>query len=306
MDVTIRQLEAFIAVADSKNFTLASELLQITQPMVSSLIRNLESDLGLKLFDRSTRRVELTETAIGFLGDARRLLGDLQGAVHRAQDLASRRRGRVIVGAPPLLAAALLPPVVKIFARTSPGISITVIDRSVAQIYRLLQDGKVDLAIGTFRDNEDRIARTPLVEYAFALLCRADDPLASNAKPCWRDLSEARLLTLRKGNGIREQVEAGYAAAGCLARPAFELDQLTTIIAMVEAGLGITVLPSYAIKTFSSTSLVARPLGEPLVFRKIDVAHRQDEALSPASNQFVRQLRITAKKLQIGSHSGTV
>lgn len=306
MGVTIRQLEAFVAVAESKNFTRAAELLQLTQPMVSGLVRDLEAEVGLKLFDRSTRRVEMTEGGIGFLHDARRLLDDLHGAIHRTQDLASRRRGRVIVGAPPLLAAALLPEVIQVFSRSSPGISVTVIDRSVAQVYRLLQDGEIDLAIGTFRDNEDRIARTALVEYAFVLLCRADDPLASNPSPRWRDLADARLLALRKGNGIREQLEAGYAAAGCQAKPAFELDQLTTIVAMVEAGLGITILPSYAIKTFSNPSMVARPLGEPLVYRKIDVAHRQDETLSPASDAFVRQLRMTAKKLRMRPHRGTV
>ena len=199
----------------------------------------------------------------------------LDGAVHRARDVALHRRGRVIVGAPPLLAAALLPAVMKTFCQSSPDVSVTLVDRSVSQIYQLLQEGEINLAVGTFRNEEDGIVRTPLVTYGFVLLCRVDHPLAKNLQPRWRNLAKEPLVALRRGNGIREQLEAGYATAGLRAEPAFELDQLTTIVALVEAGFGITVLPSYAVKSFTNKSLVARPLGDPIFMRKIDVAHRQ-------------------------------
>ena len=296
MSITFRQLSAFIAVAESRNFTRASEMLRIAQPMVTSLIQNLEAELGFRLFDRSTRRVELTEAAAEFLQDARRLTGDVESAIRRARDVGTRRRGRITVGAPPLLAAALLPPVIQAFSQSSPGVSVTVIDRSVSAIYQLLRDGEINLAVGTFRRDEDGIVRIPLVSYLFALLCRADHPLAGNLRPRWSDLAGVPLVALRRGNGIREQLERGYAAAGLDAEPAFELDQLTTIVAMVEAGFGITVLPLYAITTLSH-SLVARPLIDPPVTRVIDVAHREDRSLSPGALDFVRLLKIGAADL---------
>src|ERR1700754_5109577 len=108
MSVTFRQLEALIAVAETHNFTRASEKLRMAQPMVSSLIRDLETELGFRLFDRTTRRVELPASPAEFLADAQRLTDDRQLAVRRARDVGTRRRGHITVGAPPLLAAALL------------------------------------------------------------------------------------------------------------------------------------------------------------------------------------------------------
>lgn len=298
MAITFRQLEAFIAVAETNNFTRASLRLRMAQPMVSGLVRELETELGFRLFDRTTRKVQLTGAANEFLNDARRLSRDMEGAVQRAREVGTRRRGQIKVGAPPLLAAALLPKAIRAFAQSSPGVAVTVIDRSVAAIYELLTAGDIDLAVGTFRRDEGSIARIPLVSYLFALLCPADHPLASIANPRWQDLADVPLIALRRGNGIREQIELGYAAAGLNAEPAFELDQLTTIFAMVESGFGITVLPLYALSALPTQSLVARPLIDPDVSREIDVAHREDRSLSPAAIEFVRLLRLNAADLQ--------
>ncbi|WP_407176979.1 LysR family transcriptional regulator [Bradyrhizobium sp. STM 3562] len=298
MAVTFRQLEAFIAVAETHNFTRAAERLRMAQPMVSSLVRELEAELGFRLFDRTTRRVQLTAAALEFLNDARRLTSDMDGALRRARDVGARRRGHIKVGAPPLLAAALLPKAIREFAQSSPGVAVSVVDRSLAAIHELLTSGDIDLAVGTFRRNEDGIARIPLVPYLIALLCRADHPLAAIPRPRWHDLAGVPLIALRRGNGIREQIEQGYAAAGLNAEPAFELDQLTTIFAMVEAGFGITVLPLYALSALPTKSLVARELIDPMVTREIDVAHREDRSLSPAALDFVRLLRLNATELQ--------
>ncbi len=298
MGVTFRQLNALLAVAETENFTRAAERLRMAQPMVSGLIRELEAELGFRLFDRSTRRVALTEAAAEFLLDAKRLTGDFDAAIRRAREVATRQRGHITVGAPPLLAVALLPSVIAAFAQSSPGVSITVIDRSVSVIYQLLLDGEINLAVGTFRRDEDGIARIPLVSYQFAVLCRADHPLAANLRPRWSDLAGVPLVALRHGNGIREQLETGYATAGLAPELAFELDQITTVVAMVEAGFGIAVLPLYAITALSSPSLVARPLVEPPVTREIDVGHRENRSLSPAAQDFVRLLRISAIQLQ--------
>lgn len=298
MAITFRQLEAFIAVAETNNFTRASARLRMAQPMVSGLVRELEAELGFRLFDRTTRKVQLTAAATEFLTDARRLSRDMEGALRRARDVGARRRGQIKVGAPPLLAAALLPKAIRAFTQSSPGVAVTVVDRSLAAVQELLTSGDIDLAVGTFRRNEDGIVRIPLVSYVFALLCHADHPLAAIPRPRWADLAGVPLIALRRGNGIREQIEQGYAAAGLDAEPAFELDQLTTIFAMVEAGFGITVLPLYALSALPTQSLVARELIAPNVTREIDVAHREDRSLSPAAIEFVRLLRLNATGLQ--------
>ncbi|MCR0985160.1 LysR family transcriptional regulator [Roseomonas populi] len=297
MSINLRQLRAFIAVAEAGNFTRAAGALHTAQPMVSSLVRELEEELGFRLFDRTTRRVELTEAAAEFLEDARRLTGELDRAVLRARGIGARRRGHLSIGAPPLLAAALLPGVIRDFARAAPGVTVTLLDRPIATISALVRDGEVQLGMGTFR-REEGLARVPLVADQLSLLCRADHPLALRAEPGWADLAGLPLIALRPGNGIRDQVERGYEAAGLRAEPAFELDQIGTVVAMVEAGLGITVLPPYALGPLSTGSLVVRPLGRPSIMREIEIVHREGRSLPPAAAGFVRLLRAGAARLQ--------
>ncbi|MGY3636830.1 LysR family transcriptional regulator [Bradyrhizobium sp. Lot33] len=294
----MRQLEAFIAVAETNNFTRASERLGMAQPMVSGLVRELEIEIGFRLFDRTTRRVRPTDAAAEFLTDARRLVGEIESAIRRARDVGTRKRGHIKVGAPPLLAAALLPGVIRTFERSSPGVAVTIVDRSVAAINELLLSGEIDLALGTFRQDEEAIVRIPLVSSRFVLMCPADNPLAAVAHPRWSDLANVPMIALRRGNGIREQIERGYASAGLDAKPAFELDQLTTVFAMVENGFGITILPRYALGALRAPTLVTRLLVDPVVAREIDVAHREDRSLSPAGLEFVRLLRLSALELQ--------
>ncbi|WP_043830106.1 LysR family transcriptional regulator [Muricoccus aerilatus] len=297
MSITLRQLRAFVTVAEKGSFTRAARALHMAQPMVSALIRELEAELGFRLFDRTTRRVELTAAAAEFLTDARRMTGDLDRAVRRARDIGARRRGHLSIGAPPLLAATLLPGVIRAFAESAPGVSVTLYDRHIAAIGALLRDGEVQLAVGTFRREEQGLVRVTLIADRLSLLCRADHPLAGRAEPGWAELEGVPLITLRPGNGIRDQVERGYEEAGLRAAPAIELDQIGTVIAMVEAGFGVTVLPPYALGPFAAQSLVLRPLARPSVTREIELVYREERSLSPAAAEFVRLLRIGAARL---------
>src|ERR1700761_2782706 len=292
--VTFRQLEAFIAVAEAQNFTRASEQLGLAQPIVSGLVRELEGELGFRLFDRTTRKVQLTEAALEFLDDARRLRLDMQDALRRARAVSQRLTGHVKIGAPPLVAAALLPKAIEAFAQSSPGVRVTIVDRSLVAVLDLLQARELDLALGTFVRNEAGITRLPVASYLFGLVCRNDHALAQLSQPSWRDLKDSPLIALRRGNGIREQIEQAYVSVGLDPSPIFELDQLTTIFSLVTAGFGITVLPMYALSVIPAPALLARQLVEPSLTRNIDVAHLEDRSLSPAAVEFVRLLRLNS------------
>ena len=122
--VTLKQVTAFLAVADAGSFTSAAERLKIAQPALSQAVRELEAELGLRLFDRTTRRVELTVAGREFREATARVVGDLDFAIRNARDLASRRRGRIVVAAPPLLAANVLPSAIRDFARDYPDLSL--------------------------------------------------------------------------------------------------------------------------------------------------------------------------------------
>lgn len=295
---TLRQLHAFVAVADARSFTRAAEILGVTQPVVSGLIRDLEAALGFRVVDRTTRCIEIAEAAVEFLEDARRLVREADEGVRRAREVAEGRRGRLIVGAPPLLSAALMPSVIRVFEQSAPEVKVELVDRAVPAIHSMVLSGDIGLGIGTFAEVDPGLCKVPLISDQISLLCRSDQPIASNERPTWRDLVGQPLLALRPGSGVREQVNRGFHLAGIEPFFTFEFDQLSTLLAFVEAGLGVTVLPVYALSFLPMGSLVAKPLHAPEMTRKIDIIYRLDRSLTPAAHEFVRLLRVSASALR--------
>jgi DNA-binding transcriptional LysR family regulator len=148
-NVSLRQLRAFVSVAEAGSFTAAAVGLRITQSAISALIRDLEIELGLQVFDRTTRAVRLTEPGQELLPTARRLLIDLQAAITSSRELATKKRGRVRIAATPLFCSLFLPEIILDYRMHFPGVEIIVRDRAAGSIATLVDDGEVDLGIGT-------------------------------------------------------------------------------------------------------------------------------------------------------------
>lgn len=284
MNITLRQLQAFLAVAELGSFTRAAGRLHLTQSALSVLVAELERSLRLRLLDRTTRRVELTEAGTQFLASAAKAVADLDHAVRHAHQLADRQHGRVTIAAPPLLAATLLPDVIARHRAAFPGIEVNLIDVATDQIIARLRAGETDLALGTFPPDLDGIARTRLMRDWLVALCPRAHPLARARTISWKTLSAHPVITLTRESGIRLLAEQSWLAAGVAIRPAFEVTQVTTAAALAEAGLGVAVLPAYA--TAIATTGVARPLSEPAVEREIALIHLRWRTLSPAALSF--------------------
>jgi DNA-binding transcriptional LysR family regulator len=218
--------------------------------------------------------------------------------VRRAREVAEGRRGRLIVGAPPLLSAALMPSVIRVFEQSAPEVKVELVDRPTSAILNMVLSGDLGLGVGTFPKVDPGLCKVPLISDQISLLCRFDQPIASNERPTWRDLVGQPLLALRPGSGVREQVNRGFHLAGLEPTFNFEFDQLSTLLAFVEAGLGVTVLPIYALSFLPMGSLIARPLRAPEMTRKIDIVYRLDRSLTPAAHEFVRLLRVSASTLR--------
>ena len=296
MDVTLRQLQAFVAVAEAGNFSRAAEKLHVAQSAVSVLVRELERKLNIRLFDRTTRRVELTDAGEEFRATAEKLIADLEHGVQLTQDLVERKRGRIVVAAPPLLATALLPDVIAAFQKQFPGVSVSLIDARTDEIVSRVKSGQADIGIGTFPADEEGLSRTRLTRDALMLFSEASHVIAALTQPRWRDMKGRPLVTLTRDSGIRALVESGYEAAGLtLGRPAFEVSQITTVLALVEAGLGIAILPTYALVSCKNRNIVARPLSHPTISRDVVIITRSGRTLPPAGGNFIQLLQRDAK-----------
>lgn len=289
--MTLRQIQAFLAVAESGTFTKAAARLNIAQPALSLLVRELERELKIRLFDRTTRRVELTEGGREFQSAASKIMRDLELAVRNAGDLASRRRGHITVAAPPFLAAAILPGAITKLEAEHPGLQVTIVDTRTDVILKAVRHGQADYGLGTFAATERDLARTPLARDELMMFCGTGHRLARRRKVAWKDLSGQPLITLTRDSGIRTLVEVGYESAQIPLQPAYEVAQITTALALVQAGHGITVLPAYAQATAPRHDLATAKLGEPVISRNIELVRADGRSVSPAMAAFETALK---------------
>jgi DNA-binding transcriptional LysR family regulator len=290
MNITLRQLYGFKAVADVGTFTAAAQRLRVAQPALSLIIRDLERELGAKLFDRTTRRVELTAAGREFLQSVDKLIVDLEHAVQNARDLAERKRGRLVVAAPPLLAAMIVPGAVADYKKRFPSVEVSVIDAQTNIIVDKVRGGEADCGIGTFSEAEEGIRRQGLFEDALMAWCPAQSPCARSSRLAWKDLPAGQLIAMTRDSRIRFLVDQAYQSTGQTVRPAYEVSHMTTAIMMVEAGLGVAVLPAYVWGFARVFNVVPRVLCEPEVRREVAIIQASGRSLSPAAESFLTYL----------------
>ena len=295
MNITLRQLYGFKAVADVGTFTAAAQRLKIAQPALSLSIRDLESELGARLFDRTTRRVELTAAGREFLQSVDKLIADLEQAVQNARDLAERKRGRLVVAAPPLLAALVVPGAVADFKKRFATIDVSVVDAQTNVIVEKVRSGEADCGIGTFAEAEEGIRKETLFEDALMAWCPAQSASARSSRLSWKDLAAGPLIAMTRDSRIRFLVDQACQSTGLAVRPAYEVSHMTTAIMMVEAGLGVAALPAYVWGFARAFKVVPKILSDPEVRREVAIIHANGRALSPAAEAFLRYLKKQAR-----------
>jgi DNA-binding transcriptional LysR family regulator len=295
MNVTLRQLQGFRTVAELGSFTRAAQRLQMAQPALSLSIRELEAELKIRLFDRTTRRVELTTAGREFLQSTEKLIADLEHSIRNVRDLTDRKRGRLTIAAPPLLAAMIVPAAIADYKRAFPGIEVRLIDTQTDIIVAKVQSGEVDCAVGTFSETEQGIRQEVLLQDNLAVWCAPGSPAAKQPRIKWSELQAWPLIMMSRASNIRSIVERACETAGHSPRPAFEVSQMTTAVMLVEAGLGVSVLPTYIWSFARSRKVIAKPLIEPQVQREVSFIQSDSRSASPAVEGFSKFLRKHAR-----------
>jgi LysR family transcriptional regulator, carnitine catabolism transcriptional activator len=291
MNLTLKQVRAFLAVAQVGSFTGAANRLHLTQSAVSVLISELELVFGLRLFDRTTRLVQLTDAGREFQPVAAKVLEELQGAISSSRELAAQKRGRVAVAATPLMSSLLLPGAIARFAQEQPGISVVLHDVLAGQIQPKVRDGEVDFGIGTFERSARELVAQPLMTDSLVLACPAGHPLAARRQVAWRELSGHPFIALSHDNTVGQLINETLGGAGVEIHPAYEVAHLWTVVGMVDAGLGVAVLPSYAHPIAQLYRIRTVRLIEPSIRRETSFLSRRGLMLSPAARGFQEFLK---------------
>jgi DNA-binding transcriptional LysR family regulator len=282
----IGDLRAFLAVFDLRSFHKASGAMALSQPALSRRIQSLEGMLGARLFERSTRHVAPTQVGRGFEPVFRRLIEDFDRSILDVGGGERRPGARIILACVPTAAAYFLPRVIERFNALQSGVSFRVLDDSANDGLESVARGEADFGINFVGASQGDLEFTPLFEDAFVLACKPDHPFARRDAIAWRDLDGQRLIGVSRSSGNRMLLDAALVKERVRLEWAYEVNHVMTSLGLVEAGLGLSVLPRLATPIGERSSFVVRPLINPEITRTIGVVERRGGHLSPAARRF--------------------
>ena len=287
-------MQAFVAVAERGNFRAGADHIHLSAPALSRRIDKLETILGTRLFNRTTREVELTPLGRVFLERARTALDDLESAMLGIADITPQRGGPVTVACIPSTAFYFLPSVVSSFSRRYPGIHVRVVDETMNQVLQSVMSGESDFGIGFMNTLVPEIAFEAVHNDPFVLAMRREHRLARRKSVNWADVQKESLIAVARSSGNRQLLDDSLTKAGLNPSFAFEVSHIATLLGMVEAGLGLAAVPRMALTTPPPPG-VGLPLRQPQTSRRIGLLTRHGVSLRPAAEMFHQRLRTALK-----------
>lgn len=286
MNFDLADLRAFLAVADLGSFKAAADALHRSQSALSRRVDKLEEALGVLLLARTTRKVELTTVGRSFVPKARNVLNELERALLGIRDVAERISGEVTLACVPSAVAYFLPGVIRQYHRQYPGIRIRVIDESSSEILLNVARGEADFGLTYIGAQESDIEFKALLEEPFVVACPRDHPLARRRKLSWAELAQHDYVTIAQGSGNRLLIDQALAHSSTRPRWFCEVHHVTALVSLVEAGLGLGVVPRLAMPPRGHPALVSIALHAPQVSRTLGLIKRRGRALTAAAQLF--------------------
>ena len=286
INLSSRDLEAFLALAQAQHFTRAAERCHLSQSAFSQKIARIEHAAGVALFERSTRHVALTPEGEVFAEEVRRIQQDLQHALAHLHALATRRVGKVAVAALPSVAAMWMPQVIARYRAAHPNIRIELFDALAGGGLALLREGRVDLAITAGGDLRE-FDTVELKRERFHVVCPRTHALARKRGVALSQLQSEEVVHLARGSSVRQHLEAAGVSAGT---GALEVEHLATVAALVSQGLGVSVVPELTLFHFERAGLASVPVRDSQLRRPILLARRKGKALSSAARAMMDEI----------------
>lgn len=289
MNISIKQLRGFVAIAEAGSFAEACEQLHLSQPALSAAIRKMEESVGGQLFARTTRAVALTPEGAQFLPVARRLLHDWNEGFDDLRGLFALQIGKLSIAAMPSFASNCLPQVLAQFGRQYPKIHINVQDIVMEEVIIAVQSGRVELGITFEPDIDEGLDFVPLFNDQFIAILPPGHRLADQQTLAFADLVDYPLVALNRGSSTRRWTDAAIAQTRLEPPRIFEAFQLTTVGSMVAAGVGVALVPALCQAQMQNLGALCRPvLGG--IERPVGIFTRQRYPLSSAAQEMINLL----------------
>lgn len=284
LSVTLRQLRAFLLVNNLGSFGKAAEALSMTQGALSHLVRELERQVGFKVFERTTRRLSLTFEGKTYLRQAEQVLMEMQKLNETADDVLSRKNRQFRLGSTAALVASRLPPLLHEFSLEHPDVRIDLKDMHPDELVSAMANGDVDVGIGPIRRRTPAsVSRKPLFSSPITLVVPRGHVLAKKKSVSWEQLRGQTFVFHSNYSLAQLQADSGVDLSE---NEVIELSHLHSILSVVESGGGVTVVAEYAVKYLRIHDVVAVPLISPQVMLKVGLYRNKNHALSEAAEHF--------------------
>lgn len=287
INLTIKHYRVFVTVAQAGSFRLAAERLGVSQPALSVTIRQMEEELDLPLFTRTTRRVELTAIGADFLPMAERVLKDFDASAADIRDLVRRKRGRVIVACLPSLGLRFMPEILRRFGIRHPDIAVQILDDATTDMMVRVARNQADFCISSNWRVDQELRFTPVLNDTYVAVLPLQHPLSRKLVLRWKELVGGPFIAMAQGTHTRELMDAALAKKKLAVYPFYVASQIQTIVGMVEAGMGVAALPEKALPANIQDRLATCRLVDPVVSRVIGFTTSRHRPLPGAAQAFM-------------------
>lgn len=285
----ILDLRAFLLVVELGSFHRSAEVLNLSQTAVSRRIQKLEAATGGALLERTTRHVAPTAMGRELLPLVRRMLEEFDGSLFTFRD--PRRRGGIVsLACLPTAAFYYLPTVIRAFRVEHPDVRFRILDLPATEGLQAVARGEVEFGVNIMGAADPDLVFDRLAEDPFVLAVRKDHPLAGSESLTWADLAPYPLITVHRSSANRVLLDSVLVKSGVSLQWTYEVTHLSTSLGLVEAGLGISVLPRMATPQGDHPFLATCPIRDPEVSRTIGVVRRRGASISPAAATFMNML----------------
>ena len=291
----IEKLEMFISLARERHFGRAAEACGVSQPALSASIKQLEEQLGVLLVLRGSRYQGLTPEGQRVLEWARRLVADARTMQQELKTIREGLSGHLRIAAIPT-ALSYVPTLTAPFVASNPGVTVSVLSRSSAEILSLLENLEIDVGI-TYLENEPvgKVTQIPLYRETYCLVTHAETDLGEARRITWNDVSRLPLCLLTKDMQNRRILDGILAHISADVAPTLESDSIVTLFAHVQTGLWSTIMPESLATSLANETLKTIPIVDPLAGSEVGLVATHREPYAPLISAFLRQVRHLAE-----------
>ncbi|SAK71283.1 LysR family transcriptional regulator [Caballeronia ptereochthonis] len=291
MKVENSELEAFVAVAELGSFQKAAERMHLTQPGLSRRIQKLEQALGVELFHRTTRSVALTGVGRQFLPMARQQISQLGTMLSSIREIAEKRFGKVRLASIPTVVNRVLPDVLRRYGEKYPQVGVQIFDGNHDFVLGQVRAGLAEFGISLDPGDDEDLTFEPLLTDRYVLAVHREHPWADHESVTLRDLARTKLIIGGRDSGNRLLLEMLLGHESISLRWFYEVEHISCVVALVDAGLGCAIVPSLAVSAHFAPDIRAIPIGSPEVQRSIGIVKHRHVSMSSIAADLCELLR---------------